>query len=48
MRSSLDKKGYILYHLLNGLRFINRRYVIRGPLLQTFLESIRTMANSFT
>lgn len=44
----LDYRGYILYHLINGLRFINRPYIIRGPLLQTFLESICTVANNFT
>lgn len=42
----LDEHNYISLPLLNGLRFINRPYVIKGPLLQTFLESLRTIANN--
>lgn len=44
----LDDRGYILYHLLDGLRFVNRPYVIKGQLLQSFLESLRTIANNAT
>lgn len=44
----LNEQGYISFPLLNGLRFVNRPYIIRGPLLQTFLESLRTVANNST
>ena len=41
----LDNKGHILYHLLNGLRFINRPYVIRGPLLDLLMKMTFQMRN---
>lgn len=44
----LNNNGVLLSHLLLGLRFVNRPYVIRGPELQVFLQSLREMAISMT
>lgn len=47
-RHHLNDRGYLLPPLLFGLRFVNRPYLIRGPQLQIFLQSLRDVARSMT
>lgn len=42
----LDDNGYLLRILLNGLRSINRPYIIKGPQLQIFLQELKNVANT--
>lgn len=44
----LDEQGYILQPLVIGLRYINRPYVIRGEILQSFLQGVRHVAKNLT
>ena len=40
----LDERGHLLRPLLNGLKYINRPYILRGPLLTSLLRGIRTVS----
>lgn len=42
----LDDEGLLLEELLDGLRFVDRPYVIKGTHLKQFLEELRHNANS--
>lgn len=42
----LDERGFLLRPLLVGLQFVYRPCVIQGPYLQSFLQGLRTVAQS--
>lgn len=42
----LDAEGNLLQVVLEGLRFVNRPYIIKGTQLKYFLQQLRNVANN--